>query len=435
MIGANIPQPSTGGGGISDGDKGDITVSGSGATWTIDNSVVTTAKMGGDVTTAGKALLDDADASAQRTTLGLGGASTLNVGTAAGTVAAGDDSRLTTDLSYTPSTRLLASSTGADVTLPLFSSTDAGLAPLSGGGTSNFLRADGTWAAPAGGGISDGDKGDITVSASGATWTIDNGVITNAKLADVATASFKGRTTAGTGSPEDLTGTQATALLDAFSSTLKGLAPASGGGTANFLRADGTWAAPAGGAANNQYANNNWISPSLGTLGAGASSNANNIYLYPFTVQRSITVSELGARVTTGVAASSVQLAIYASAAGEPDGAPLASTVSLSGVTATTISDNVTDFNLSEKTVYWMAINASAAITMQHLTGAAQLAAAYVIGAPTLANISAAAANSGGWRSVAQTFGTWPTLTAGATTVQTGTPRGGIVFLLISALL
>lgn len=82
----------------------------------------------------------------------------------------------------------------------------------------------------------------ITFSQFGAS-VADNS-ITNAKLADVATATFKGRTTAGTGDPEDMTVTQATALLNTFTSGLKGLAPASGGGTANFLRADGTWAAP-----------------------------------------------------------------------------------------------------------------------------------------------------------------------------------------------
>jgi len=57
-----------------------------------------------------------------------------------------------TDLGYTASTRVLTSSTGADVTLPLFTSGDAGLVGASGGGTTNFLRADGTWASPSGNG-------------------------------------------------------------------------------------------------------------------------------------------------------------------------------------------------------------------------------------------------------------------------------------------
>ena len=57
-----------------------------------------------------------------------------------------------TNLSYTAATRVIASDTGTDATLPLVSSGDAGLAPASGGGTTNFLRADGTWAAPSGGG-------------------------------------------------------------------------------------------------------------------------------------------------------------------------------------------------------------------------------------------------------------------------------------------
>jgi hypothetical protein len=116
----------------------------------------------------------------------------------------------------------------------------AGITITDGGAGGNVTIA-------SSGGVTDGDKGDVTVSSSGTVWTIDNDVVSNAKLANMATATLKGRTSAGSGDPEDLTGTQATTLLDVFTSALKGLVPASGGGTTNFLRADGTFAAPPGG--------------------------------------------------------------------------------------------------------------------------------------------------------------------------------------------
>jgi hypothetical protein len=102
--------------------------------------------------------------------------------------------------------------------------------------------------------LADGDKGDITVSAGGAVWAVDPNAITYSKIQDVtATNRFLGRITAGAGDIEELTGTQATTLLDVFSSSLKGLAPSSGGGTNNFLRADGTWAIPPGGSATQAF--------------------------------------------------------------------------------------------------------------------------------------------------------------------------------------
>lgn len=60
----------------------------------------------------------------------------------------------------------------------------------------------GTTISASGATLADGDYGDITASSSGTVLTVDNGVISLAKMANVATATVFYRKTAGTGAPE-----------------------------------------------------------------------------------------------------------------------------------------------------------------------------------------------------------------------------------------
>lgn len=78
------------------------------------------------------------------------------------------------------------------------------------------------------------------------TADVNNDQITYAKLQNVTDQRILGRIAGSSGDVEEKTAAQVTAFLAQFTTVLQGLVPASGGGTVNYLRADGTWATPPG---------------------------------------------------------------------------------------------------------------------------------------------------------------------------------------------
>lgn len=179
---ATVPVIAGGAGGtLADGNKTDITVSAAGATWLINSGAVSTTELGGDITTAGKALLDDADAAAQRTTLGLGTAATTattayeasgGIAThAALTVVHGisaygatlvDDASAAAARTTLGLATVASSASAADITAGTLATARLGTGTAD---ATTFLRGDQTWATPSGGGG----------SAAAGTFTADFG--------------------------------------------------------------------------------------------------------------------------------------------------------------------------------------------------------------------------------------------------------------------
>lgn len=231
---------------LSDGNYGDVTVSGTGTVITINNAAVSLAKMANlaqdqfigrttastgvpqtaTITAAARTVLDDTTVAAMVDT--LFGASSQGTGGAV---------RTTSPTITTPTIAKLANLTSNG-----FVKTSGGDGTLSVD-TNTYLTGNQTITL----------SGDATGSGTTAiTTTIAPNAVTLAQMAQVATARFLGRTTASTGNVESLTVTQATAILNVFvgdsgSGGVKGLAPATIAGDATkFLRGDGTWAAVSG---------------------------------------------------------------------------------------------------------------------------------------------------------------------------------------------
>ncbi|MCP9473341.1 MAG: hypothetical protein NNA30_11465, partial [Nitrospira sp.] len=184
---------------VPDGDKGDVTVSGGGTVWTVDDNAITDAK-----------LRDSAG-------LSVIGRS-ANTSGDPGDIVAGTDGHVLLRSGSTLMFGQVTTSGVADEAITTAKLTDTGVTAGSYTNANITVDAKGRLTAASngtgGGGVSDGDKGDITVSSGGTVWTIDNdavttakiqnSAVTNAKLRDSAAYSVIGRFANTSGTPDDI---------------------------------------------------------------------------------------------------------------------------------------------------------------------------------------------------------------------------------------
>lgn len=176
----------------------------------------------------------------------------------------------------------------------------------------------------------------------------------------------------------------------------------------------------------------NWYFPEsyTGTLAAGIAMASGIIYYCPFVLERAITVSDLGARITTLAASGNIKLAIYANDAStnRPTGTPIAETASISTASAVNVSADITGSNvaLAADTLYWAAFwadgtAAGTVILQTNTTASVSGFSRFVGGAQD--EISSGATGGVSYVQSSEAYGTWPDAASESLTVTSNANR------------
>jgi hypothetical protein len=168
----------------------------------------------------------------------------------------------------------------------------------------------------------------------------------------------------------------------------------------------------------------------------GNSSNLNQINISAFIIKERLTISALGAHISTAASGGDLQLALYRDGIDSSNthrpAALIDKTGSLSTTNAGFVSGALGSNQQLEPALYWVAWNADNSTVRINSTGSATTMQSYMIGSATGDNtVSPTALTT--HLLVSQTFGTWPSTLAGSTFTESGASSGIIAAFKIAS--
>lgn len=148
----------------------------------------------------------------------------------------------------------------------------------------------------------------------------------------------------------------------------------------------------------------------------------NSMKLIPLVVHQTCTILTLGVLVNTLATGGNCQLALYASnpTTGRPTGTALGNTASISTAATGAATGNMgASVQLTAGTLYWLAINCDNSTNLFISPSGTMNAFAWLVGSVNFTDVISAT-TAAETLVVAQTFGTWPDLTAASFTMASG---------------